>query len=167
MAYTSPTRWSSGWNARPLPRRLQVRARQEPSVSDAARKRSRVFLPSRPPTRPSKPAWPAKWPLRSDGTSSPEVRKHMPALPCSALPCRLFSLEDGLRTLAQPTPRGRVPARILIWKQEAGARVLKIALRRANLGFGHILPPLWVGVYSKRRGRAAASAIHVGCNYES
>ena len=39
------TRWLSGWGARPLPRRLQVRARQVPIVIDAARKRSRVFLP--------------------------------------------------------------------------------------------------------------------------
>ena len=46
------TRWPSGWDVRPLPRRLQVRARQVPSVSDAARNRSRVFFACAPPWRP-------------------------------------------------------------------------------------------------------------------
>ena len=51
LVHLQPTRWSSGRSARPLPRRLQARARQVPSVSDAARKRSRVFLPLSPPAR--------------------------------------------------------------------------------------------------------------------
>ena len=34
------------------------------------------------------------------------------------------------------------PACILIRKQEAGESVSRLVLRRVNLGFGHILPPL-------------------------
>ena len=48
------------------------------------------------------------------------------------------------------------PTYILIWKPDASASVLGPVIWRANLGSGHILPPLWDGVYGERRGWAAA-----------
>ena len=62
----------------------------------------------------------------------------------------LFSLKKKLRNLAKT-------ASIHTQLKVAGRRVYVEARgRRANLGFGHILPPLRDGVYGERWGWAAA-----------